>query len=381
MAGMGETIFLACVGILTLLTAGMLLSVDQIEQNEYGLVFNWVTKKIRNEVYHGGTHFIGAWNTFVTFPATVQTIEFSDRLGHNAMPLHTRTKEGLALHLSISFQYKLNPDDLPKLYALTNDQYNQLYIRLARDQLLEAAAEYEGPQYWQERQTIGAHMRGLVDASLKKSYASLWGLQLLIIDLPDQFEDSITKTQVQKQTIMTKENEQVSTGIRADTEVLTADFDRQIRVVQAGADANFSLVTKLAKAEAQKRRINAESAMLGYVRDKLKLTAGGVVQYQQLNAYANLPNANFLANVLGATPVLGVGAQAAPSVAVGLMNHGRQVQNMTAWPAESDVDQTLKMATQALNQPVDDASHSSSQRAPKSANAFLATHAAGKPHF
>lgn len=295
-------------GCLAIISTLVLVNVDQVEQNEYGLVFNWVTKSIGKEVFHGGTHFIGAWNTFVTFPATVQTIEFSERLGRNAGPLHTRTKEGLALHLSISFQYLLTPSELPELYALTNAQYDQLYIRIARDQLLEAAAEYEGPQYWLERQKIGHHMRKLVDGAMKTSHASLWGLQLLIIDLPENFENSIIRTQVEKQNIMTKDNEQVSAGIQADTEVMTADYNRQVTIVQSGANANFTLDTQLAKAEAQKRRIAAEADMMKYVRDKLHLSATGAVAYQQLDAYSRLQNANFLANVVGATPVLGVGA-------------------------------------------------------------------------
>lgn len=287
------------------------LSVDQVDQNQYGLVFNWVTKQIRPTVYHGGTHVVGPWNTFVTFPATVQTIEFSERIGHRtAGALHTRTKEGLGLHLSISFQYKLNPDELPKLYALTNSLYEALYTRIARDQLLEAASEYEGPQYWLERKKIGEHMRTLVDGALGGSHASLWGLQLLIIDLPDQFEDSITRTQVQSQMVKTRKNEQIATGIRADTEVIEADFARQIRVVQAGADANYSLVTKLAEAEAASRSIEAEAGVLDYVREKLQLSAPGTVEYQTLRSYAGLKNATFLANVLGAAPVIAAGSVA-----------------------------------------------------------------------
>lgn len=301
------------VGVVLFTIVLLLMSMDQVEQNEYGLVFNWVTKSIGTQVYHGGTHFVGFWNTFVTFPATVQTIEFSTRLGlRTAEALHTRTKEGLGLHLSIAFQYKLNPDEIPQLYALTNKMYEALFTRIARDQLLEAASEYEGPQYWMEREAIGDHMRRLVDSQLKASHASLWGLQLIGIDLPDQYEQSITNTQVQQQMVKTRRNEQVAASIRADTEVLRAEFARKIQVVQAGASANATVVEQLAAAEAEKRRIAAEADVLGYARDKMKLSAQGVVEYQQLGAYATLQNATFLANVLGATPFLPVGGQPAP---------------------------------------------------------------------
>lgn len=292
------------------------ISIGQVDQNEYGLVMNWVTKKIGNQVYHGGTHLIGFWNTFVVFPATIQTIEFSERPWmHTSPALHTRTKEGLGLHLSIAFQYKLNPDDIPKLYALTNLNYEGLFTRIARDQLLEAASEYEGPQYWQERKKIGDHMRRLVNEQLLDSYASLWGLQLLVIDLPDQYEMSITMTQVQQQMAKTRTNEQVAAGIRADTEVMSADYNRQIKIIQAGADANATLTTKLAEAEAAKRRIKAEAEALAFTRKELKLSAVGAVEYQQLAAYAGLENATFLANVLGTTPVINAGAKAAAAAA------------------------------------------------------------------
>lgn len=300
---------LQVLGIATLTAAFIcFLSIGQVDQNEYGLVMNWVTKKIGNRVYRGGTHFIGFWNSFERFPATVRTIEFSDRVGlHTAAMLKTRTKEGLALQLSIAFQYLLSADDIPKLYALTNTNYEALFMRIARDQLLEAAAEYEGPQYWQERLKIGDHMRQLVNEQLKEQYASLWGLQLLRIDLPDPFELSITQTQVQKQMTKTRTNEQVAASIRADIEVMTADYNKQVKIIQAGADANYTLITKLAEAEAAKRKIEAEAEALTFTKNELKLSTEGAVEYQQLNAFSGLDNATFLANVLGTTPVISAG--------------------------------------------------------------------------
>lgn len=304
-------IILACLAVPTLL---ILFSVDAVEQNEYGLMFNWVTKTLSKDVYHGGTHLVGFWNKFLVFPATVRTIEFSDRPGMaHARMLHTRTKEGLGLHLSISFQYKLDPSKLSELFAVTNMDYENLYIRIARDQLLEAASEYEGPQYWMERQKIGDHMRGLVDSQLKQNFGSLWGLQLQVIDLPDRYEQSITLTQVQQQIIKTRQNEQIAASIRADTDVLRAEFYKQIEVVSADAQANYTMETKIAKAEAQRRKIEAEADAVGYVRKKLSLTPMDLVRYQQLQAYADMPNATFLADLPGAGALVGLATAVAPA--------------------------------------------------------------------
>lgn len=310
----------AAVGCCLIVVAVPLLLVclcfGAIDQNEYGLVYNWVTKGVSQRVYHGGRHFIGFWNSFITFPATVQTIEFSDRVGQRtAEKLHTRTKEGLGLHLSISFQYKLDPARIPELFTLTNTMYQGLFTRIARDQMLEAASEYEGPQYWQQRRQIGDHMRKLVDGKMKESCASLWGLQILVIDLPERYEKSITMTQVQQQIIQTRRNEQVAASIRADTDVLKAEIQRDITVVQADAQANYTLRTRLAAAEASRRKISAEAHALGYVRSKLGLSAKAAVEYQELAAYGNLANASFLANLQGAMPTFSVGSAAQPPAA------------------------------------------------------------------
>jgi len=289
-----------------LLVVGVVIgaaSFGSVRQNEYGLVFNWMTKSITPKVYHGGRHMIGPANSFVVFPATVQTIEFSERRGRRtAERLHTRTKEGLALQLSISFQYLLKKDDLPELYALTNINYEGLFTRLARDQILEAASEYEGPQYWQERDRIAEYMHKLVAGSLNESHCTLWDLQLLDVDLPNIYEDSITKTQVQNQLIQTRKNEQAAASIRADTDVLRSKFQRDISVVQAGATANFTLKTKEAQAEAVARKISAEAEALEYARKAMNMSSKDVVDYATLTAYSQLDNATLLANINGAIP-------------------------------------------------------------------------------
>lgn len=301
---------MATTGVVVLAAVCMLcfMSVGFVEQNEYGLVYNWMTKQIGTKVVHGGTHLIGFWNSFVTFPATVRTIEFSERVGlRTAEPLSTRTKEGLGLHLSISFQYLLEKEKIPELYALTNIAYEGLFTRIARDQLLEAAAEYEGPQYWLQRRHIGAHMRRLVDSKLKESHSLLWGLQLLTIDLPDRYEKSITMTQVQNQIIRTRRSQQFAASIRADTEVMRAGYTRDISIVRADAQANFTLATKLALAEAARRKIAAEAEAIQYARGKLGLSAHGAVEYQEMSAYGQLENATFLANVPNMMPMMGIG--------------------------------------------------------------------------
>jgi len=102
----GETCCLICIGvvglILTIIFATMWHSV---EPTEYGLSYNSISKAINaDHVYDGGLYFLGFFKHFIKFPRTVTSIEFSDygsKLGNPA--IETRTSEGLALKLHVSF--------------------------------------------------------------------------------------------------------------------------------------------------------------------------------------------------------------------------------------------------------------------------------------
>ena len=62
--------------------------------------------------------------------------------------------------------------------------YEQTFIRIARDTILQAAGGYDAPSYWTQRKKIGAEMRSLLDQELKQAHARCIYLQILRIDLP-----------------------------------------------------------------------------------------------------------------------------------------------------------------------------------------------------
>merc|ERR1712048_538127 len=147
---------------------------------------------------------------------------------------------------------------------------------------------YEAAELWTERLKIGNTMQHNVDRMLRKTYAQCWGLQLMVIDLPDQFEKSIVQTQVQKQAMLMREQEQASTKIRAETSVIKAEYDKKVKVIMAGGNANFTVIQKKAQAHAQQNVIHTESTILGAVRSELGLPAEGLVRYQKYSALDDL---------------------------------------------------------------------------------------------
>jgi len=289
-------------GLCALLTCivGTIMSLGAVPPLHLGIAYNQFTKVANmDKVYQPGRFFIGPFNNFILFPSDVQHIEFTNnnrikQSGLRYAPLHTRTKEGLGLHLQVSLQYRLIIKDVTKLYSEFNNNYEQVFVSSVRDVLIKAASEYDAVQLWQERELFSAKMQRMVDKELRRTYAECWGLQLMVIDLPNSFEKSIVQTQVQNQEMLLQEQQQISTKIRAETTVIKAQFERQAKVIMANGHANYTIITKEAAARAQQSRIVAESEALTLVKQKLKLDPDGLATYLQYGAIEDLGQASIV---------------------------------------------------------------------------------------
>merc|ERR1712217_41753 len=88
----------------------------------------------------------------------------------------------------------------------------------------------------------------------------------------------------------TKTQEQAATRIRAETTVIQAEFQRQVKVIKAGGKANYTVTTKKAAALAIQNKLDAESEIMGSIKGLLGLAADGLVTYQQYAAVGELLN-------------------------------------------------------------------------------------------
>ncbi len=100
-------IFLIACIVISLVMILLLISMDTLEPLQYGITYNKITKTIGKDVYVGGRYLIGPMKGFIVYPANLVTIEFSDSRRATSEPLRTRTGEGLAISLHVSFQYKI----------------------------------------------------------------------------------------------------------------------------------------------------------------------------------------------------------------------------------------------------------------------------------
>jgi len=270
-------------------------SFQGIEPTKYGLIYNDITKSIdQQNVYQGGLHMIGFYRSFITFPSTACTIEFSQQKGADSGPLTLRTKEGLALTLHVAFQYRIIREQVGALYSMANKYYSPILIQNSRSMLLRAAGEYNATAYWEQRAAIGQEMLKELKEKLLESHVEVIQLQLLIIELPKPFEDSIVATQVQKQQKKTYEMQQKSTQIAAETKVKIAAYERQVKVLVSGGEASKKLLADLATANAAQARIDTEAKASAKVKEILKLNTSQLMLYQRNAALFTNTNSTIL---------------------------------------------------------------------------------------
>jgi hypothetical protein len=68
---------LVCV-VIFIIVLFLLFSMDSLEPLELGITYNKITKSIGTNVYESGRYIIGPLNSFISYPANLVTIEFSD---------------------------------------------------------------------------------------------------------------------------------------------------------------------------------------------------------------------------------------------------------------------------------------------------------------
>ena len=128
-------------GIVLVIVILVAMSYASLEYTESGLDYASISKTIEKKPYKGGIHFLGLGHSFIKFPNTIQTVEFSDEDTADQGMLSSRTLDGLEVELAISFQYKLIPAKLRDLYMNYEMEYRYMIIRIAIDSLTDMATK------------------------------------------------------------------------------------------------------------------------------------------------------------------------------------------------------------------------------------------------
>jgi len=90
-------------------------------------------------------------------------------------------------------------------------------------------------------------MKEALDKELSTAYASVENLQIIRVDLPKSYEDSIVATQVELQKTNMRKFEQTAELIRQNISVIISEAEQKIKVTNATGIAEAFRITQFAK--------------------------------------------------------------------------------------------------------------------------------------
>jgi len=211
-----------------------------LEFTEFGLDYNGILRTINPVAYGPGRHFLGIGHSFIIFPSTVQTVQFSRQgIRSNDVPLRSRTKDGLEITLEISFQYQLKLDAIYDMYMLYGSGYQKVYQRIAMDLLTFSATQHPCKDFFANRTVIASNMEDALRNYFEKKERILIPLfQFQSVQLPGnstKFERAISDTQVADQKIKRSQATQEMKRVEFETGVIQAQKNVEITLQQAAA--------------------------------------------------------------------------------------------------------------------------------------------------
>jgi len=266
-------------------------SFASLEATELGLNYSWIGSSVDDKALTSGLYFLGPGHSFLKFPSTVQTIQFS--LDHDSVgpPLRSRTSDGLEVSLEISFQYQLNVTTLRKLYDKFGADFEPIYVNMAMDMLTAMATGYNATAFFSDRQNIALDM----EEELKKKFASdafsdVAFFQLRSVSLPADFEEAIQQTEVKKQDIQTATAEKGNQEVQMQTKVLQAQQQAQAIALQANASAQTIILQ--AEAYVQQFQLSQELQAESFkpLLDKLGGNESLLLEYMRTRAMRDHPD-------------------------------------------------------------------------------------------
>jgi len=230
---------------------GMSTSYATLGPLEAGVLKNTLSQKISSETYVQGRYYIGPMHTFIVFPTTLQTIEFSRNEMADKPPLKISMKGGQNMLLEISFQYRLMPSKLDTLYKNFEVKYADKYVSIAQTQLNNYAVKWTPTQYFQNRIQIGEGMHTVLNTEFKKGYfAVIEHFQFRNIQPPNSISFNIRDKLIQKERGLLAEEKKKAIDIRAQSATIQTTYRSRALIVNSTADKDAQLTREDAKATA-----------------------------------------------------------------------------------------------------------------------------------
>lgn len=288
----GHACGICCCGSITF-TAFMLFacSFQGLAATNYGLTKNTVTGVVDlTNVYHGGRNCIGFWKAYVTFPSTIQTLAWragamdpTAGAGPDLAPMDIRAQDGLMVRISAAAQYQIVEAKVGEIYQGYKENIQGFFISNLRSRWAEVISAFKSSELWNRRLEVVTSMRAAcieISAAPNKLNGMLtcWDIQFLGVTVDAAIEAQIEQTQVENQMQSMQKFTQQARVVRANIQVMASEYDANIGVITAQAEANAFQTKQKATSNAKLMWLEAKAGALTTIHDTVVTSADGTTK-------------------------------------------------------------------------------------------------------
>jgi len=293
-------------GFCCVLFCFMSLCVATVSPLEYGLKKNTASGVILDTAVQGGLHPVFPWQTYLTFPATRVTLEWSNShaikdhwysnsyAGADRPQVATRTgadpndpdSGGQPIGISCAVQFSLKPEALKSIF-LNFGSYTaakQRYILLAGNMVSNTAQEFTPQDFWQRRHIIAARMLMKVNDTLISQGAVAKSFEIMKVDFASSFENSITGVQVAEQQKVVNEYSQQVQQVEQQINVLSSHNNALIATIKAQADRTAKEKVGNATKQAFIMKQTAKAVNYAELQAALEFTPAQMAEYIKIRS-------------------------------------------------------------------------------------------------
>lgn len=293
----------------------------QVDRLHFGLHKDGISGVVDlDNVLTPGRYYVGFWSQIILFPSYLFTIEFSNEKPEEGVDhlsvLQTRDTTGKRIFLDISVQVRLYQKEVGVLYKEMLNQYTSVLTSELRDALAKAANKFEISDAWTNYRQVTAILTEACQKALSPRHAECWSLQLWGITLESKYEAALIKTQVKKQAQRSEEERKRHSIVRAQTNVILAQYKKDQTIIEANGTAQKFLIEKEASAIADKNLIKAQANATSLIKSIVTLPSKNMtmsddqaIEYLKRIMITNKSDTNFLIHA-GVDDLTAINAQA-----------------------------------------------------------------------
>lgn len=244
------------------------MSFSRVDYYQVGFRKSRTSGKLdRSEVYESGRHMLGPDYFIMAYPATIQDIVLD---GLSAWSRADDDDAGTILSMDVTIQYRIVEERLQALNLKVGFDVDQFVRNVCINVVKNVAVNFSADQFLEERRAIEGNISAVLDIEmLAVADVELRNFALRHVGFPSNFYARKLAASVQVQNNDAEEFGRLAAITRGNSSVQVKAIENEANELVEAANADASLVVKLATNNATAIRGQAASAGLVALAQRL----------------------------------------------------------------------------------------------------------------